>query len=301
MFGESVFTPKAEIPARLRSRDGEAIREAAKDVLAEGAVIRPGDAEKLIARFGLDDAEELVLHLLPLATTIAQPPISAFFVGAAGLATTGEIVLGGNLEWPGAHLGMTLHGEGFVAIRAFQLGLSLSHVAVAEARPCGHCRQCLAEFATAGDLLVIDPLGHRLRLSDLFPWAFTPGDLDMRGADPAGHTPVTIRGAPPEVAAALARAVGHSHAPYSGVRAAVLFEADGSLISGGVIESVAFNPTIQPIMAALVELVARGLEPARITRAWLAQVPGPVNYAPSTEALLATFGSAPLTVFEATT
>lgn len=197
MLGENHFTPTPSIPARLRLRNGDQIRATAKNLLSKGSVITPDDVAALVARFGLDDAEELLLHLLPLATTIAQPPISDFHVGATGLASNGAIVLGGNLEWPDAHLGMTLHGEGFVAIRAFQLGLSLTHVAVSQARPCGHCRQCLAEFATASDLLVIDPLGHRLKLSDLFPWAFTPQDLEMTGADPAARNEITLHVRPP--------------------------------------------------------------------------------------------------------
>lgn len=299
MLGEACFIPDPAVPARLASRDGEAIRDAAKAALIEGAVLPAAAVADLVARFDLKDAEELVLHLQPLAAGIARPPISEYFVGAVGLATSGEIVLGGNLEWPGAHLGVTLHGEGFVSIRAFQLGLTLSHVAVGEARPCGHCRQCLAEYAAADDLLVIDPLGHRLPLSELFPWAFTPADLEMRGADPAASSAVMIPAAPAEVAELLARAVGHSHAPYSGVKAAVVLEAGGRFVAGGVIESVAFNPTIQPVMAALVELVARGIEPATITRAWLAQLPGPVTYAPPTEALLASLGDASLSTLEA--
>lgn len=300
MLGENCFTPTPSIPARLRQRKGDAICKAAKNLLSDGAVIMPENVETLVARFDLDDAEELMLHLLPLATSIAQPPISDFYVGATGLSTTGAIVLGGNLEWPGAHLGMTLHGEGFVAIRAFQLGLSLTHVAVSQARPCGHCRQCLAEFATASDLLVIDPLGHRLKLSELFPWAFTPQDLEKKGANPTAQSEITLLEAPDTVSAPLTRAISRSHAPYSGVKAAVAFEAGGQIVTGGVIESVAFNPTIQPVMSALVELVARGIAPAQIKRAWLAQMSGPVDYASSTEALLSTFGDAQLCVFKAT-
>ena len=109
MLGENCFTPTPGIPARLRLHNGDMICEAAKDLLSDGAMILPEHVATLVSRFDLDDAEELLLHLLPLATTFAQPPASEFYVGAAGLSTTGAIVLGGNLEWPGAHLGMTLH------------------------------------------------------------------------------------------------------------------------------------------------------------------------------------------------
>jgi len=299
MLGDACFTPDPAVVERLAARDGEAIRAAAKAALGEGAVLSAEAVAALVAQFDLTDAEELMLHLLPLAETIATPPISQYFVGAAGLATSGEIILGGNLEWPGAHLGMTLHGEGFVSIRAFQLGLTLSHVAVFEARPCAHCRQCLAEYAAAGELLLVDPKGHRLKLSELYPWAFTPADLEMTGAEPGRTDAVRIPEAPDEVAALLTRATGHSHAPYSGVKAGLVLDVAGQFVAGGVIESVAFNPTIQPVMAALVEVIARGLDPRDIRRAWLAQTAGPVNYFPPTEALLATFGEVPLSLLEA--
>lgn len=285
------FSADPAIPARLAAADAEAIRGAANAAMQPGFILLPEAVEEIVARFSLSGAEELCLHLLPLAEGVARPPISEFTVGAVALCSNGQILLGGNLEWPGSHLGMSLHGEGFVSIRAFQLGLTLAAVAIYEARPCAHCRQCLSEYAAAPDLMLIDPFGHRLRLADLYPWPFVPGDLGMVGA--GAETPWALglpakANVPEAVAGPLEAALRHAHAPYSKCPAAVALMTDRGVVAGGAIESVAFNPTIQPVMAALVELVAAGAGGDQITGAWLLQAGGNVDYAASTRGLLAT-------------
>ncbi|NDV01155.1 cytidine deaminase [Pseudoroseicyclus tamaricis] len=298
-LADSPFPRDTARAEALAARDGEAIRAAAEAALSPGALLGAEAVERLVARFDLADAEELILHLLPLAEKLADPPISGFFVGAAGLATTGEVILGGNLEWPGAHLGMTLHGEGFVAIRAFHLGLSLKALAISEAHPCAHCRQCLAEYAAADDMVLVDPHGHRLTLAELYPWPFSPAALGAPGASPdAPPLSITIAGsAPPQVEALLRSDAGRAHAPYSGCPAALVLETAGEPVLGLAIESVAFNPTIQPVMSALVNLHAAGIAPSEIRAAWLLQRGGAVDYAAPTRALLKTLApEAPLTL-----
>ncbi len=93
-----------------------------------GGIVDKAEVERLIAHFGLASVEELMLLALPAARQIARPPISDFHVGAVGLETeTGNLVLGGNVEFPGTHLGATIHGEGFVFTRAFSRGTSIEH------------------------------------------------------------------------------------------------------------------------------------------------------------------------------
>lgn len=284
------FLADPAVPARLAAQDGDGARGEAAAVL-EDQRLSGAEARRIADRFGLGD-DDLLLHLLPLAHRVARPAISGFRVGAVGrTAGRGDLILGGNIEVPGAALHHTLHAEGFVAIRAWQRGEALAALAIGEAHPCAHCRQVLAEFAAAGRMILLDPLGHRLDLDRLYPWPFDPAYLGQAGASagveawPGLIPPADL----PTAVAALLRASGRaSHAPYSGCPAAVAVEGPGGLFAGGVIESVAFNPTLTPLQTALVALVAGGGEPAAITRAWLVQPEeGAVDLARTTADLLA--------------
>ena len=238
------------------------------------------------------DATGLAVHdvmrlLVDPARRLAQPPISGFHVGAVGLEReTGHLLLGGNIEFPGTHLGLTIHGEGFVATRAFHRGTTLSAIAIGEAHPCAHCRQYLSEFAWGRDLALIDPLGHVLRLDQLYPWPFDPAYLGGSGAAPGREGALAFDDGGPE---ALLSAGRRAHAPYSGCPGAVLFVLDdGREVTGSGIESVAFNPTMQPVMAAMIELTAMGQDAGRIRTAWLGTVRGgAVDYTATTTELLA--------------
>jgi cytidine deaminase len=138
---------------------------------------------------------------------------------------------------------------------------------------------------------LIDPLGHRLKLELLYPWPFDPAYLGQSGVDPNASTEGPFRappGLPQEVALELERAGRRAHAPYSGSPSALVLETPVGFFAGGVLESVAFNPTLEPGQTALVALIAHGGDPAAISRAWLAQPPrGSVDLAASTAALLA--------------
>jgi cytidine deaminase len=67
----------------------------------------------------------------------------------------------------------------------------------------------------------------------------------------------------------------------------VLMTRDGRRFSAGCVESVAFNPSIGALQAALVELAAARIEPTAIADAWLAKVDGgAVDPEPAFRALL---------------
>jgi cytidine deaminase len=214
------------------------------------------------------------------AEGFAHPPISNFFVGAvAHEAETGNLVFGGNLEFPRAHIGNTVHGEGFVATRAFSRGTSLDIIAIGEAHPCAHCRQYLSEFAATQRLLLIDPLGHRLKMAELYPWPFDPAYLGETGALPGaiGYPDLALR--PNDVSDAVAQRLldlgRRCHTPYGKAPAAIVLELrDGAIIGGSAIESVAFNPTISPLQAAMIDLYAHGYGHADIAGATMAAVEG---------------------------
>jgi cytidine deaminase len=271
-----------------------------------GGVLLAAQAAGLVDRFGLGGIEELMLLSLSAAQRFAQPPISRFFVGAVGLEReTGNLVLGGNLEFPATHLGTTVHGEGFVLTRAAARGTSIVTLALGEAHPCAHCRQYLSEFAPTRDMVLIDPLGHRLTMAELYPWPFDPGYLGEVGFVPGAiGRPELDLGAhtlEPAVAAALRDAGQRAHAPYSKCPGAVLLVlADGSVVSGFSIESVAFNPTLGPLQAALIHLAAHGRGRDQIAAAVLGtSVGGAVDYSRSTRELLDRVApGVPLTVVE---
>ena len=100
-----------------------------------------------------------------------------------------------------------------------------------------------------------------------------------------------LRGARPAALAELALAAARtSYAPYSRDRSGVALSArypNGTLatFSGGIIESVAYNPTLPPLQVALAAMLAGGLRDwGRIEAAVLAEPPLPrlTSYAPTT-------------------
>ena len=298
VLGEPVSLNPFEVDPQVLVRLGRISADTASRIRADalaaarGGVIRAGDAAGLVAAHGLSGIRELMLLLLDAAKDYAKPPISGFYVGAVGLESpSGDLVLGGNVEFPGTHLGYTLHGEGFVATRVFNRGAELAVIAIGEAHPCAHCRQYLSEFASSSRLKLIDPLGHTLTLAQLYPWPFDPDYLGELGAVAGQFRWPSLRLASPAsgaIADAVLAAGRHAHAPYSKCPGAVVLElSGGQLIAGASVESVAFNPTVGPLQSALVELLAEGREYGEIEAATLGTViGGAVDYSFSTRELL---------------
>ena len=126
-------TAGAAIAAAIAAKLAARRRDVADNM---GSVIPAAEWPRSIRAHGLAGVEELMLLALPAARKLALPPISGFFVGAIGLeAETGNLILGGNLEFPRTHLGMTVHGEGFVFTRAYSRGTSIPTIAIGEAHP----------------------------------------------------------------------------------------------------------------------------------------------------------------------
>ena len=260
---------------------------------AGGSTIPAADAADLVARHGLASTTELALHALPLAAAMARPSISGFRVAAVGIeAETGDLLLGGNVEFPGSDLTTTIHAEGFVSVRARNLGHALATLAVRTAHPCAHCRQTLSESASADELVLVDLEGSRLTLGDLYPWPFRSEALGIDGDVPGrlGWPNLTlVTPAPPAAFAGALLAAGmRAHAPYSSAPSAVaLRTSDGRVHAAGCIESVAFNPSFSALQAALVEVVAAAMDPGSVVEGWLAKTDGgPVDPEPGFRSLL---------------
>ena len=127
------------------------------------------------------------------AATRAYAPYSGFSVGAALAFEDGGVVTGANVE--NVSYGLSLCAETVAVARAMGEGRQGGLVAVAvvggrggedaggaPVTPCGRCRQVLSELARLGgnDPLVWCVGGEvlELRLSDLLPHAFGPGNLE---------------------------------------------------------------------------------------------------------------------------
>jgi len=247
--------------------------------IGPGHVVSGASVPGLLAATGLADVAALMQALLPAAQRLARPPISQFRVGAVGRAAeTGDLILGANLEFPGGTTADTIHAEQFLFTRAHSLGATIDLLAVS-ARPCGHCRQFMNEFAGSEGLTILDPEAGPLSLGDMLPWRFGPTDLGMAGASPAAHLPLVTLEAPaaaaPEVIADLLEAGARAHTPYGRAPAAVALRlTDGTILTGAAIENAAYNPGMPPLQAALITLVAQGRDYGEIDTAVLGRVPG---------------------------
>ncbi len=111
----------------------------------------------------------------------AYAPYSRFYVGAAVLLESGEIVTGCNVENASYRL-TTCAEQTAIAAAVAQYGPAIRIVAIAvhnlngtACQPCGACRQTIAEFA-GPDALVVFPAGagesSTCTLGELLPASF---------------------------------------------------------------------------------------------------------------------------------
>ena len=112
----------------------------------------------------------------------AYVPASRFRVGAAVLADDGRVFAGCNVE--NASYGLTICAERAAVFTAVAAGVRvLSAVAVATdlaepARPCGACRQVLAEFGRSMEVVVVGRgVVRQTSLDQLLPEPFTFADV----------------------------------------------------------------------------------------------------------------------------
>ncbi len=105
-------------------------------------------------------------------------PYSNFAVGAALLATDGQVFTGCNVE--NASYGLCICAERTAICKAVSEGVhefkAIAVAAVPFASPCGACRQFIVEFGTAIDVISVDaddPTNTRIWTSgDLIPESF---------------------------------------------------------------------------------------------------------------------------------
>ncbi|MFT5196135.1 MAG: cytidine deaminase [Cellvibrionaceae bacterium] len=237
--------------------------------------------------------------LVPVVRCFARAPISNYNVGSTVRGTTGNLYFGGNLEFPGLGLNMTVHGEQAAVVNAFLNGEKGIDALSVGGTPCGHCRQFLAEMNNP-QLAIIYPEGRSKPLSEVLPNAFMPQALgNKRGMlDPIDPEPQLTLDSDDELTNAALQMARQSYAPYSKNWAGVAVRlSDGHVVSAPYLESVAFNPSLSPLQNVLVAMSVRQQPWQEIQAAVLVEQKSSLSsQEPMCRALLSTLGDVELQV-----
>ena len=233
---------------------------------------------------------ELMLMLLPVAKEYAVAPISKFKVGTVALGESGNLYFGANQELSEVSLTQVIHSEQSVIANAHRLEeTAITKIAITE-RPCGHCRQFLLELDNAKDVEILLTTSLPTKLTDLMPDAFDTSALGVQSGMLEYHEhPLNFtEGDSDDITEQALVAAQHSYAPYTKAYAgAALQTKDGQVYAASYLESVAFNPSLGAMQAALASLVMSGHTHEDITDAALVHVRDSViNHVETTKMVL---------------
>ena len=229
-----------------------------KEIPAKKFILSKEEVNSLKKKLGLG-TERLLIELIPVAKRNALPPISNYYVGAVGLAKSGKIYFGNNLEFKGTNISQTVHAEQFLSTLSFLNYDKLKKIAIS-AEPCGHCRQLLNEIQGAlKELKILVPGKEAKTLAQLLPDSFGPDNLDIDIFIYAKRDNKIKNNKKNEQARQAVDSANPSYSPYSKSYSGVAIKTkDGSIYTGFYIENAAFNPSIQPITAAVINLLGSG-------------------------------------------
>lgn len=260
LTGETLAQQLTGAPiVNVLSKPNPVMTEKLKELLPDLPFVIPAErATELAKKLGVS-MEQLMIELIPVTKEMARPPISEYKVGAVGRGVSGNLYMGVNLEFGKQALQQTTHGEQFVVQNAFANGESQLESLAISAAPCGHCRQFLNELTGAKGLEILVPEAPKEVLPLLLPHDFGPQDLGVNAAvlSRQNHN-LTIEGADDLTQKALG-AANRSYSPpnYSNTPAGVAIQLkDGTVFTGSYIENAAFNPSLPPLQAGLMNLVA---------------------------------------------
>ena len=248
-------------------------------------MLSPEKVAALQRQYNLSEDELLEVLITP-ASQQARPPISSFHVGAAGLADSGAVYIGCNLEFANLPLYNSVHAEQFLLVNALHHGeRGIKKIAVSAA-PCGHCRQFFSELNCANSIR-FSFSGGSYSLGQLLPKRFGPLDLLMDRNSPLLLDPQdnhlelvpeardyldsladnisksTLR----KAAEAAFNESRHSYSPYSRSPAGVaIVTEDEEVYSGHYIECAAYNPSLPPLQTAIIDAIIDGMPTYAIVR-----------------------------------
>jgi cytidine deaminase len=222
--------------------------------------------------------EQLLQDLIVHGKAYAIPPISNYKVAVAGVCESGNIYLGVNLEFPGTQLQNSVHAEQFFLVNIRNHNEKKIVSLALSAPPCGFCRQCLREIGQNNGMLFLAPEKPPMTLNELLPHSFGPENIFSaehcktmaKILEPADRSSRTNPAK--TVGERAIQAASESYAPYTNHFSGVAIETDdGKIYSGSHIENAAYNPTISPFQAALVDLLVHGKSYSDISTMVLAQ------------------------------
>jgi cytidine deaminase len=269
----------------------------ASRVIVRNRLLKPGatgriggDEVEALAQMESRTVENLMVEMLPVARQFSRPPISNFKVGAVALGASGALYLGANIEIPGNGLNQAVHAEQSALANAFaHAERGIAAIAVTAA-PCGHCRQFLNEITGGSQIRVIVKGGATQTLEELLPASFGPKDLGITAGLFSGSV-ASIRlasGTRDALALAALEAAARAYAPHTkAIAGCGVRTRSGRTYAGSYLENAAFNPSLSPLQAALVNVVLAGEELGAITRVALVEMrAAAISQRPATEAVL---------------
>jgi len=230
-----------------------------------------------ITRIMMHTKEMRMLEMLPEAAKKARPLISNYHVGAVGLTEKGNLLFGVNLEFYGLPLTNSVHAEQFLTILALSKNEKLVSMAVS-AEPCGYCRQFLNEIKDGEnlDILVVGKTPKKLK--ELLPESFGPKNLGITSSlfcEIDNKLKLRDRTDDALILQAL-KSANRSYSPYTNSPSGVaMLTKDGKIFDGFYIENAAFNPSVSPMLSAIVTLVAEDRKYDEVVRVVLVEKQGP--------------------------
>ena len=229
-----------------------------------------------------------MLEQLAEAQGYARPALTGFRVGAVVRGTSGKLYLGGNIEFPGASLGQTVHAEQAALANAFMHDEPGIDAIAVSAPPCGHCRQFLYEFSEGRDIEIVLPGQSPMKLSALLPLPFGPHELNVTES-PLTRTKLAIQGAEEGPAQSARYAAAKAYAPYTHSPSGIAIRSrSGQIYSGSYIENAAFNPSLPPLQVALVAMTIANEAFSDIAEVVLAEAANnSISHASATKSVLA--------------
>ncbi|MFH1222798.1 MAG: cytidine deaminase [Pseudomonadota bacterium] len=261
----------------------------ADNISADKFVLTDKESQALQKKLGVD-AEQLIVELVPVAKKHARPPISNYFVGAVGLTKSGKIVFGNNLEFKGVVINDTVHAEQFLTMMALFENDELVTIAVS-AEPCGFCRQFLNEIKGASkNLKVLVPGKAPRYLGELLPDSFGPDNLnvDVSVYSPRDNRLELIKKVDDKLILTALENANKAYSPYSSsFSGAAIKMKSGKIYGGFYVENAAYNPSMQPLNAAIIKLVSDGGQYGDIKEVVLAEKKdAPIKQEAYSEALI---------------